>query len=305
MSIRISANMMGVETLYNGSARAQLEIAKIGDRMGIDLVSVSDHLLVSRSAVEEGKYLNGAKFPYGHLDWYEPAVSLGAIAAVTENIRMTTAILIGPLRSAPLLAKQLATIDALSSGRVEVALGAGWMEEEFEGSNLPMEGRFGYLEEQVEACRKLWTEPGYVSYRGKRTHLNQVYAKPQPVQPGGVPVLLGLLPSARNIERMARIADGWASPPLPPEAFAAARKNLLEAVQRAGRDNARFQCRAPCFMPPGADGKPDVDKLMGVARAFIAAGADTLDFPVALLCRHPDEIAPLFERLLTLKDVAN
>lgn len=301
MSVRISANMMGVETLYGGSARAQIEIAKIGDRMGIDLVSVSDHLLVSRSAIEEGKYLNGAKFPYGHLDWYEPAVSLGAIAAVTERIRLTTAIMIGPLRSVPLLAKQLATIDALSGGRVEVALGAGWMEEEFEGSNMPLEGRFGYLEEQVEACRKLWVEPGYVSYRGKRTQLKEVYAKPQPVQVGGVPVLLGLLPSERNVERMARIADGWASPPLTPDAFGAARTQLLEALKRAGRDSSRFQCRAPCFMLPDADGKPNIDKLLDVARALIAVGADTLDFPVALLCRHADDIEPFFARLLTLK----
>jgi probable F420-dependent oxidoreductase len=301
MSVRISANMMGVESLYDGSARAQIEIAKIGDRMGIDLISVSDHLLVSRSAVEEGKYLNGAKFPYGHLDWYEPAVSLGAIAAVTERIRLTTAIMIGPLRSAPLLAKQLATIDALSGGRIEVALGAGWMDEEFEGSNISMEGRFGYLEEQVEACRKLWTESGYVSYHGKRTQLNEVYAKPQPVQAGGVPVLLGLLPSERNIERMARVADGWAAPPLTPDVFGVARTQLLEAVRRAGRDSDRFQCRAPCFQLSGVDGKADIGKLLDVARAFIVMGADTLDFPVALLCRHRDEIEPLFERLLSLK----
>lgn len=299
--VKICINMMGVETLYAGDPRAQLKAAIIADRIGIDLVSASDHLLVSRSAVEEGKYLNGAKFPYGHFLWQEPAVSLGAIAAVTEHVRLTTAVMIGPLRSPALLAKQLATIDTLSAGRLEVALGAGWMEEEFQASGLPMEGRFGYLEEQIAICRTLWADTEWVRHRGKCIQFSEVRARPLPVQRGGVPILLGLLPSERNVDRIARIADGWASPPLPPADFAAALHRIRQALHQQRRDSESFQARVPCFVLPRADGSPDLDGLLGAARAYIAAGADTLDVPLALLCRNADEIEPLMLRLLSLK----
>ncbi|MDB5985674.1 MAG: fmn-dependent monooxygenase [Nevskia sp.] len=304
MTVKIGINMMGVESLYQGDPRAQLKAAMIADRCGIDLVSVSDHLLVSRSAVEEGKYLGGVNFPYGHFDWQEPAVSLGAIAAVTTRVRLTTAIMVGPLRSPALLAKQLATIDALSGGRLEVALGAGWMEEEFAASGMTFNGRFGFLEEQVVVCRKLWSDASWVRHEGKHVSFTDVFAKPRPVQKSGIPVLLGLLPSERNIDRLARVADGWASPPLAPAAFGEAWGKLKQALTALGRDASVFQARVPCYAPPRADGNPDLDALIGAGRAYIDAGATVLDVPLSLLCRDAADIEPLMQLLLTLKHYA-
>jgi probable F420-dependent oxidoreductase len=299
--VRISVNMMGVESLYGGDPQAQLRAAEIADRTGVDLVTVSDHLVVSRAAVEQGKYLNGAKFPYAHFDWQEPAVSLGAIAAVTRRVHLSTAIMVGPLRPAALLAKQLATLDALSGGRLEIALGAGWMEEEFLAAGVPFEGRFGYLEEQIAVCRTLWGEGTWVSHQGKHLSFPDVCAKPRPVQGKGLPFLLGLAPTERNIDRLARVADGWAVPPLAPDVFAGAWSKVKKALSAGGRDPGAFQVRVPCFSPPRPDGNPDLDNLMLAARAYMGAGATALDFPLALLCRSSDEIEPLMQRLLTLK----
>jgi probable F420-dependent oxidoreductase len=138
---------------------------------------------------------------------------LAAYAVVTERIRLSTHVMIAPLRSAIFLAKQVATLDLIAGGRFDLGLGAGWQKEEFAATpGAPYDTRFGLMQEQVLAMRQLWRgEP--CSFHGKHFSFEDLYAFPLPVQGVNVPVLYGLSPSERNIARMAEATEGWLPPP--------------------------------------------------------------------------------------------
>ena len=156
---------------------------------------------------------NVQNYPYGRfpapLDypWFEPLTVLAVLAGVTERIRLSSGIVIAPLRPAVLLAKQIATLDVMSRGRVSIGLGVGWQKEEYDAAGIPWEGRNTRFFEQIEVCRLLWSEAP-AAFHGKTVNFDKIYSYPRPVQ-ARVPIWLGIAPTERNIERMAKVADGW------------------------------------------------------------------------------------------------
>ena len=126
-------------------------------------------------------------------DNHEPLVTLTAAAAVTDRIELVTDVLIAPIRATALLAKQAATLDRLSGGRVTLGLGLGGRAEDFTALGMFTDGRGRRFDTQLRALRELWS--------GDRIG-------PAPSRPGGPPLLVaGYAP--RAIERAARLADGW------------------------------------------------------------------------------------------------
>jgi alkanesulfonate monooxygenase SsuD/methylene tetrahydromethanopterin reductase-like flavin-dependent oxidoreductase (luciferase family) len=107
-----------------------------------------------------------------------------------------------------LLAKQLATLDVMSRGRLSIGLGVGWQKEEYEAAGVPWEGRYTRFMEQLRVCRLLWSEAP-ATFHGRTVDFQKIHAFPRPVQHGGVPIWLGVSPSDLNIARMAEHADGW------------------------------------------------------------------------------------------------
>src|SRR5580704_15075684 len=132
--VKVSIGVIGMERLYGGDFSRLVEAARQADEAGIDMLSITDHVVM-------GEHLEN--YPYGPfpmpLDypWFEPMTVLSAVAAVTRNIRLSTGILISPLRPAVLLAKQLATLDVMSRGRVTIGLGIGCQREEYAASGRP------------------------------------------------------------------------------------------------------------------------------------------------------------------------
>ncbi|GGQ10015.1 LLM class F420-dependent oxidoreductase [Streptosporangium pseudovulgare] len=194
-------------------------------------------------------------YPQGHpmgpvyRSVHDPVVTLAYLAGVTSRIRLGVAVLNMPFASPALTAKQLATLQAVSGGRLDVGLGLGWLREEFVASGVPFELRGRRGEEFVHLLRRLWAED-VVEHRGEFYRLPPVHQDPKPLTPP--PILLGggAEPALR---RAGRLADGWIS---------ASREDLdgidqkiyivKEAAREAGRDpgGLRFVTRCVTRVRP-------------------------------------------------------
>ena len=154
-------------------------------------------------------------------DNYESLIALAAAAAVTERIRLTTDIMIAPLRrNTALLAKQAATLDHLSGGRLELGLAPGGRQDDYEISGVDFHRRGRILDAQLDGLQRLWRGEGGVG----------------PPTPDGRPGLLIGGTSSAAYRRAARYADGWTSGGGGPDAFAQGREQALAAWRDAGRD---------------------------------------------------------------------
>jgi alkanesulfonate monooxygenase SsuD/methylene tetrahydromethanopterin reductase-like flavin-dependent oxidoreductase (luciferase family) len=152
----------------------------------------------------------------------EPFAALAAAAAVTTRARLVTMVVIGPLRNTVLLAKQAASLDLLSAGRLTLGLAIGARADDYQALGVEQGGRGRRLGEQLAELRSIW-EKGEVG--------------PEPVQPGGPPLLAGGL-SGAAFARMARGADGYVHGGGPPRAFASAAAKAWAAwrdLERPGR----------------------------------------------------------------------
>jgi alkanesulfonate monooxygenase SsuD/methylene tetrahydromethanopterin reductase-like flavin-dependent oxidoreductase (luciferase family) len=159
---------------------------------------------------------------------YDDLIALAAAAAVTERIRLTTSILIAPLHAnAALLAKQAASLDRLSGGRLVLAVGLGGRDDDFAASGLPTPGRGRRLDEQLEEMKRIWSgeERGYAGGIG-----------PSPAREGGPQLIVGGHGEAA-FRRAARFGDGWIMGGGTPEMFSQMAAGVDQAWQEAGRSD--------------------------------------------------------------------
>ncbi len=199
----------------------------------------------------------------------DPLIWLAFAAAAAPTLRLGTCILIVPQRNPVLLAKELATLDQLSGGRVELGLGVGWLKEEFDALGVPWERRGARNDEYVAAMRALWAGP-HAEFHGEFVDFAPVTCSPRPVR-GSIPVLVGGDTDAA-IQRAVRIADGY----FPGEGDAARLGALIarlrSAAERAGRDPRSIEINA-MFGHQMADPAAGVEQLaaLGVGRVMIPA----------------------------------
>jgi probable F420-dependent oxidoreductase len=286
--VKVGLNFMGAEGLFGGALGPVLETVTKADAMGVDLISTCDHLGFNAQVHAERRRTHG--FPYGlEQPWIEPLSFLSAVAAVTKRARLSVFVLVAPLRPPLLLAKQLATLDVLSGGRVTMCLGVGWQKAEFDANNIPFEGRFGYLEELVLACRALWGNAP-ASFHGKHINFDDFHALPFPVQGAKLPLLLGFAPTDRNFERIARVADGWAVNPAGIGEFAERTAALKRIVAAHGRDPDALEIEIQFAPPRKADGAIDYAASITAAKDWKKAGATTISPLLISFCREAGEI---------------
>ena len=170
----------------------------------------------------------------------DPVVALGFAAAVTSGVRLGTAIINAPYVAPAVLAKQLATVDVLSDGRLDVGLGLGWAPHEFAVVGAPWERRGARLTEYVACLRALWADDP-VSFTGEFFDVPPSRIQPKPVQRPAPPILLGGSADAA-LRRAGRIADGWISASRHDlTAVSAAVGTIRGAAEQAGRDPAAIR----------------------------------------------------------------
>lgn len=207
--------------------------AQAVEAMGYTHVLTFDHVLGANPASHPG--LRG---PYTHAHaFHEPFVLYGFLAAATRRVELVTGIVILPQRQAALVAKQAATVDVLSGGRLRLGVAVGWNFVEYEALGEDFKTRGQRIEEQIETMRALWTKE-LVTVKGRWHRVTDAGINPLPVQ-RPIPVWMGG-ESERVRRRATRIADGWMPHFRPgPEAQAVVDR-LHGWVREAGRDPGKF-----------------------------------------------------------------
>jgi alkanesulfonate monooxygenase SsuD/methylene tetrahydromethanopterin reductase-like flavin-dependent oxidoreductase (luciferase family) len=159
---------------------------------------------------------------------YEPLIALSAAAAVTERIRLATAVMLGPLRvNAAMVAKQILSLDALAGGgRAVLGIGLGAREDDYEISGVDTSTRGAWLDSALEEIRAIWNGEGELEAK----------VGPRPIGDGPTLLIGGYIQT--SIERAARIGDGWTQGGAGPDAFAEDKQKLDEAWKDAGRDGS-------------------------------------------------------------------
>lgn len=222
---------LGLHLPQIGAAHANLaaDIARIAARAesaGYASLWVSDHLLTPAA---------GASI--AAVEIMEPIVTLAYAAAVTKTIRLGTSVIVVPYRGAIHLAKELATLDLLSGGRVIAGLASGWLEPEFRALGAPYERRGAYTDEAIGLMRACWASEA-PEFAGEFFKLSGMRFGPRP-SAGKIPLWIGGI-SRRAIRRALELGDGWHGTRMKPEQVAVRLGWLREGAARIGRDLTGF-----------------------------------------------------------------
>lgn len=259
-----------------GDPRVLVDVAIGAEAAGVDGVIMADHVLIG----ERTDRYSWGDFPFPpEAPWLEPLTVLTAIAAVTERLVLTTGILIVPLRPAAFLAKQAATLDRLSGGRLVLGVGTGWQDEEFTAEGLDPTTRGRLLTDFVAACRVLWRDAP-ASFSSPSVSFERVWSEPRPIVPGGPPVLFSGTLTPRNLRRIVELGDGW----IPimgttVDGLADGVARIRDACTEADRDPAGLRVRMPLPLRKGADGQRDIAASMVGLGDVLAAGATEVSVP--------------------------
>ena len=173
-----------------------------------------------------------------HVAFYNPTLdSLGAlayVAALTRRVRIGPCVYLLALRHPTVAAKQIASLDRLSGGRVVFGVGVGGeFPKEFEACGVPHRERGARVDEGIAVCRALWG-PSLASFEGRFTRFTDVALEPKPVQPGGPPIWIGGRSDAA-LRRAARLGDGWVAYLVTPDRF----RTSLEKIDGLARESKR------------------------------------------------------------------
>jgi probable F420-dependent oxidoreductase len=190
-----------------------VDLAIAADRAGVDRVVVSEHVVFGEQLDAYGDpsiggQRNGRQPTGPDGPWLDPLVTLSYVAAVTERVRLGTAILLAALRRPVVLAKTAATLDVLSGGRFDLGVGVGWQREEYEAAGLSFDRRGLLLDHTLEVCQQLWRNR-VASYRSPELTFERIHQAPKPVQPGGVPLWISGTVNKHSMDRLARFGTGW------------------------------------------------------------------------------------------------
>jgi probable F420-dependent oxidoreductase len=278
----------------DGASEEGIEAAAdVAERLGWSTVWTTDHVLVP----------HGSAADYGRI--YDAILTLAWVGARHPRIRLGTSVIVVPQRNAVVLAKQLATLDSLSGGRVTAGVGVGWNEAEF--ANLGMADRFrvrgAYLDETIRLWRHLWSgsrEP----FTGRFHTIEDFVFGPLPEQ-AVLPIVVGGR-AERALRRVGELADGYHSSAASPTQYAERLPVIAAAAQAAGRPMPSLSARVRVEFGAAAGDwyamRGSAEEIVGEIHAFAGLGVEHLALHfgstvpaelVALAERFEREVAPL------------
>jgi probable F420-dependent oxidoreductase len=269
--------------------------ADAAERLGWPTVWTTDHVLVPRDSAQD----------YGHI--YDAILTLAWVGARYPALRLATSVIVVPQRNAVVLAKEIASLDSLTGGRVIAGVGVGWNRTEF--ANLAMDDRFrirgAYLDETIRLWRHLWsgsTEP----FVGRFHSMEDFAFGPLPAQGAGLPIVVGGR-AQRALERAGTLGDGYHSSVSSPAQYGERLPVIRSAAEAAGRPMPWLSARVRVEFDAASTGyamRGSPEAMAAEVRKFADLGVTHLALwlgstdPAELVARaerFAGEVAPLIE----------
>jgi probable F420-dependent oxidoreductase len=236
--VKIGMTAIGIgKAARPNTIRAVVENA---ERLGFATLWAPEHVVLFDTQQSKYPYRGDGKFmARSNIDLLDPFIGLTYAAALSQRIRLATGICLVAEHHPLALAKVIASLDSLSSGRLALGVGIGWSSEEFVALGIPFERRAQRTCEYIEVMRKLWGEEKS-SFSGEFVRFDGVRSFPKPSQGARVPIIFGG-ESAPALRRVARVGDGWFGVNLNPEQAAAKIATLRKLMSEAGRDLSELE----------------------------------------------------------------
>ncbi len=240
------------------------------DTIGVESVWTVEHPIVAEDYEHLYSYSEDGKAPFTpDTVMPDPLEWLGMAAGCTENVKLGTGVLLMPLHTPIILAKRVATLDAVSGGRVLLGVGIGWQKEEFAAVNVPYNERGRRFDEGIDACRALWRDSP-ATYNGKYYQFNRVHSDPKPANPNLVPLIIGGSTEVAA-RRAGRTGDGFFPHAISPDDFA----KLIEVMNASAKEHGRDPSKIELSVSPTA-WKFGASLDLGIVRAYADLGVSRI-----------------------------
>jgi probable F420-dependent oxidoreductase len=266
------------------------ELARMSEERGFEALLFPEHTHIPAS--RETPYPGGGELPQQYSRTYDPFVATMAAAAATSQLRIGTAVCLVIERDPIITAKEVASVDRLSSGRFLFGVGAGWNVEEMRNHGTDASLRFGVMRERVEAMKIIWSE-AEASYSGEHVQFDRIWCWPKPVQTPHPPILVGGN-GPHVLDRVLAFGDEWMPnrsrdddrliqrcDELAARAAQAGRDPIPITIAGMSRDPVRIErferagvSRGVFWLPFGGPGEIEaaMDRFAAVAQAYRSAG---------------------------------
>jgi len=277
-----------------GDVRALVEMAVIAEANGIDAVMMSEHIVLGSDAGALGLPSNRRDYAApGNQDpcmpWPSSIVTLAAIAARTTSLRLVAGAVITPLRHPLLLAKEFATLDLLSEGRLVVIPTVSWHEQEYAALGVPFHERGSILDEQLAAWEQIWSHEA-ASFAGDHYRFDDIHVEPKACRAGGPTLWFGgSTMHPRLLDRLVRYGHGYNPFGAPSDQELA---SLRRALVGAGRDPALFELVGGVRATfPDGHSPADVDQALEAVPQQLANGFTTICVKPSMFIDELSELA--------------
>jgi probable F420-dependent oxidoreductase len=262
----VSINVGGPATAKN-----MIAVAQHAEAAGIESLWTFEHVVVPTAYESKYPYDRSGKMPAAPETWFiDPLISLAYVAAATKTIRLGTGVNIFPQANPMLFAKQTASLDALSGGRLTLGLGIGWLAEEFDAMGTPFERRGARFDDYLEAVKKVWSgevvehESEFLSWHGFKSY-------PTPAQKPHPPILIGGT-TTKTLQRVVRSAQGWYAPSDSTRELSERIEELRKMAAQAGRPLESIDITTNWRIAKHPDLLPELEEL-GIGRTIVLLGA--------------------------------
>jgi probable F420-dependent oxidoreductase len=268
--------VMFANTMKWATGPGAIEAAQAAEAAGFESLWTVEHVVYPDDYGSAYPYSADGKMPaVPSTPIPDPLIWLAYVAGATSTIRLATGILILPQRNPVVLAKELATLDELSGGRMELGIGVGWLREEFDALGVPWERRGARTDDYIRAMRALWASDG-ASHKGEFASFDKVSSNPKPAQ-GSIPIVIGGH-SRAAAERAGRLGDGFFPGRGTPSELTETMDIVRQVAAEHDRDPSRIELTA------GVEGIFGSDPV-GAVQELAAAGATRVVVPAFRLMK--------------------